>query len=72
MKLLVLLAVLTLATCPALRSADPVLKADFASEGLPEGWKGLKGEWKVVDGALVGSEVRPTNTLPFSASPIRT
>jgi hypothetical protein len=57
MKHLVLLAVLTLATCPALRSADPVLKADFASEGLPEGWKGLKGEWKVVDGALVGSEV---------------
>jgi len=57
MKHLVLLAVLTLATYPVLRSADPVLKADFASEGLPEGWTGAKGEWKVVEGALVGSEV---------------
>jgi len=57
MKHLVLLAALTLASCPVLRAADPVLKADFASAGLPEGWKGLKGEWKVVEGALVGSEV---------------
>lgn len=57
MKLLLPLVVLTLVSSPVLRSADPVLKADFASESLPEGWKGMKGEWNVVDGALVGTEL---------------
>lgn len=57
MNRLLLLAVLSLVSSPDLRSADPVLKADFASEELPGGWRGVKGEWKVVDGALFGSEL---------------
>lgn len=38
-------------------AGEPVLKSDFSTPGLPEGWSSLKGEWKVVDGALVGAEL---------------
>jgi hypothetical protein len=38
-------------------AGDPVLKSDFSTSTLPEGWTSMKGEWKVVDGALVGSEL---------------
>lgn len=40
-----------------LAAADPASKADFSTVTLPESWKGLKGDWKVVDGALRGAEL---------------
>ncbi len=51
--------VLTL-TFSYLAAADPApatSTTDFASGTLPEAWAGLKGEWKVVDGALLGAEL---------------
>lgn len=52
MKLpLILLSLLSLVS---LRAADPVT---FDSGTLPEGWAAAKGEWKVADGSLVGSEL---------------
>jgi hypothetical protein len=57
MSYLPLFTVLILTFASTLRATDPALKADFTSDALPEGWKGLKGDWKVVDGALVGSEL---------------
>jgi len=42
-------------TLPPLTGAEPVRKAGFSTESLPEAWKGIKGEWKVVDGALMGA-----------------
>ena len=41
----------------SLVNADPAVRADFSTATLPEAWAGLKGEWKVVDGALVGAEL---------------
>lgn len=41
-------------------AADPApatSTTDFTSGTLPEAWAGLKGEWKVVDGALLGAEL---------------
>lgn len=57
MRYLSLLAALILTFSSTLGAADPALGSDFTSDVLPEGWKGLKGDWKVVDGALVGSEL---------------
>ncbi|MEQ1841021.1 MAG: hypothetical protein ABL994_11460 [Verrucomicrobiales bacterium] len=51
--------VLTL-TFSYLAAADPApatSTTDFASGTLPEAWAGLKGEWKVVEGALLGAEL---------------
>jgi len=55
-----LLLLAAFASVTALHAADPVLKADFSSAALPEGWSSVKGEWKVTDGALVGTEL-PTD-----------
>lgn len=41
----------------SLSVAAPAPSADFGSGILPEAWVGVKGEWKVVDGALVASEL---------------
>ncbi len=38
-------------------AGEPVLKSDFSAATLPEGWSSMKGEWKVVAGALVGGEL---------------
>ncbi|MCB1202845.1 MAG: hypothetical protein KDN18_01190 [Verrucomicrobiae bacterium] len=38
-------------------AAEPELKCDFSKAALPEGWKAVKGEWKVVEGALSGAEL---------------
>jgi glycerophosphoryl diester phosphodiesterase len=38
-------------------AGEPVLKSDFSASTLPEGWAAMKGEWKVVDGTLVGGEL---------------
>jgi len=42
---------------PCLPAAEPAPSIDFASGTHPEAWKGMKGEWKVIDGALVASEL---------------
>ena len=55
MKTALVLSTALFLALPPLSAADPVLKADFSTEALPEGWKGIKGEWKVVDGALTGA-----------------
>jgi hypothetical protein len=57
MKTALVLAAALFLALPPLSAADPVLKADFSTEALPEGWQGMKGEWKVVDGALTGAEL---------------
>lgn len=48
-----LIAALSLLALTVGRPADPF---PFDA-GLPEGWSVTKGEWKVADGALVGSEL---------------
>jgi len=55
MKTALVFAAALFLTLPPLTGAEPVMKADFSTEALPEGWKGIKGEWKVVDGALMGA-----------------
>lgn len=53
-----LLASILLTFAASLVTADePVVKSDFSTSELPKGWAGMKGEWKVADGALVGSEL---------------
>lgn len=53
----ILVALSALLLSPLVGAADPVRQSDFSAPSLPEGWAGVKGEWKVVDGALVGSEL---------------
>ncbi len=48
-----LIAALSLLTLSGVNAADP---ATFDA-ALPEGWSMAKGEWKVAEGALVGSEL---------------
>ena len=48
--------VLSLVACPLFADEPAPVKADFA-ESIPDGWSAAKGEWKVVDGALQGSEL---------------
>jgi hypothetical protein len=38
-------------------AGEPVLRSDFSTPTLPEGWSSSKGEWKVVDGVLAGGEL---------------
>jgi len=57
MKTALVFAAALFLTLPPLTGAEPVMKADFSTEALPEAWKGIKGEWKVVDGALMGAEL---------------
>lgn len=57
MKIQLALVTSFLLALHSLANADPAVKADFSTATLPETWKGMKGEWKVVDGALVGAEL---------------
>ncbi len=53
----IIILTLTFSYSAAADPAPATSTTDFASETLPESWKGLKGEWKVVDGALQGAEL---------------
>ncbi|HQW30063.1 MAG: hypothetical protein KA152_12215 [Verrucomicrobiales bacterium] len=57
MKIQLTLVVSFLLALHSVANADPAVKADFSTATLPETWAGMKGEWKVVDGALVGAEL---------------
>jgi hypothetical protein len=69
MKTAAIFAVTFLFSLQSMTGAEPVLKADFAKEALPEGWKGMKGEWKVVDGALAGAELESDKHAAVFAIP---
>lgn len=69
MKTATILAATFLISLQSMTGADPVLKADFATESLPEGWRGIKGEWKVVDGALTGAELESDKHAAVFAIP---
>ena len=69
MKTALVLSTALFLALPPLSAADPVLKADFSTEALPEGWKGIKGEWKVVDGALTGAELESDKHAAVFAIP---
>ena len=57
MKIQITLVASFLLSLHSLVTAEPAVKADFSTATLPETWTGLKGDWKVVEGALVGAEL---------------
>ena len=69
MKTATILATTFFLALQSLTGAEPVLKADFSKEALPEGWQGMKGDWKVVDGALAGAELESDKHAAVFAIP---
>jgi hypothetical protein len=41
---------------PVLKAGKVVLEEKFEGSALPKGWKALKGDWEVKEGAIVGKE----------------